>query len=139
MLNDGSIVGLDGSSFLQFNVTIENYLFAVIWHRNHLGVLSANALNGFDDIYFYDFITPAGQAYGIDAQKYLSSGIYGMIAGDVDASGLIDQDDKIIYWESSAGTNGYNISDLNLDTEVDNKDKNDFWVPNNGSGSQVPN
>jgi hypothetical protein len=138
LLNDGSIVGLDGSSFLQFNVTIENYLFAVIWHKNHLGILSAIALNGFNDIYFYNFTTGADKAYGTDAQNYLSSGIYGMIAGDVDASGLIDQDDKTIYWESSTGTNGYNNSDLNLDTEVDNKDKNDFWVPNRGSGSQVP-
>ena len=138
MLNDGSIVGLDGTSFLTFNVSIEDNLFAVIRHRNHLGVLSANALSGLGDVYFYDFTTGADKAYGTDAQKYLSSGIYGMISGDVDASGLIDQDDKSIYWEPSAGTTDYNNSDLNLDTEVDNKDKDDFWVSNFGSGSQVP-
>ncbi|MCD4788643.1 MAG: hypothetical protein K8R37_01490, partial [Bacteroidales bacterium] len=138
LLNDGSIVGLDGASDLQFSYTPINQLFVVIWHRNHLGVLSAYALTGFGDVYYYNFTNGPDKAYGTDAQKYLSSGIYGMIAGDVDGSGLINQDDKTIYWEPSAGTTGYNGSDLNLDTETDNKDKDDFWVPNLGLGTQVP-
>ena len=129
---------MDGTSSLTFNVTIEDNLFAVIWHRNHLAILSANPLTYIGDTYLYNFSTVPGQAYGTDAQKNLGGGIYGMIAGDVDASGLIDQDDKTIYWESSAGTNGYKNSDLNLNTEVDNKDKDDFWVPNLGSESYVP-
>ena len=138
LLNDGSIVGLDGASDLQFSYTPNNQLFVVTWHRNHLSIMSANPLTESGGVYSYDYTTTAGQAYGTNAQKYLSSGIYGMIAGDADASGLIDQDDKTIYWEPLAGTNGYNSSDLNLDTEVDNKDKDDFWVPNLGLGSQVP-
>jgi len=138
ILNDGSIVGMDGSSILSFNSSIIHQLFAVIWHRNHLGILSANALSGLGNVYIYDFTTGADKAYGINAQKYLSIGIYGMISGDVDASGFIDQDDKSIYWEPSAGTTGYKNSDLNLNTEVDNIDKDDFWVPNLGSESHVP-
>ena len=138
LLNDGSIVDLDGASFLQFNLTIEDNLFVVIWHRNHLAILSANPLTYIGDTYLYNFSAVPGQAYGTDAQKNLGSGIYGMISGDVDASGFIDHDDKTIYWEPSAGTNGYNNSDLNLDTEVDNKDKDDLWVPNLNSESQLP-
>ena len=46
--------------------------------------------------------------------------------------------DNQIGYSDSAGTNGYNNSDLNLNTEVDNKDKDDFWVPNLGSESQLP-
>ena len=61
-----------------------------------------------------------------------------MIAGDSDGLGSVNIDDKVINWEINAGTYGYNSSDLNLDTEVDNKDKDDFWVPNMGEGTQVP-
>ena len=32
----------------------------------------------------------------------------------------------------------YYKSDFNLDTQVNNKDKDDFWVPNQGKASQVP-
>ncbi len=51
ILNDGSIVGLDGSSVLQFNNAINQQLFVIVNHRNHLGVLSANALTQSGGIY----------------------------------------------------------------------------------------
>ena len=28
--------------------------------------------------------------------------------------------------------------DLNFDLQINNIDKNDFWLPNSGMGSQVP-
>lgn len=37
LLNDGAVVDIDGYSNLQFKETIQNGLFTVIWHRNHLG------------------------------------------------------------------------------------------------------
>ena len=77
------------------------------------------------------------QAYN-SGQKYLSVGKYGMISGDADASSLIEQNDKSVYWEAGTGTAGYLQSDLNLDTQVNNQDKNDYWLPNLGEGSQVP-
>ncbi len=39
--NDGQIVGLDGVSELTFYSTVNQQLFGVVWHRNHLGVMSA--------------------------------------------------------------------------------------------------
>ncbi len=79
LLNDGKIVGLDGSSNLQFDKSLNHSLFTVIHHRNHLAVMSANPVTKNGNVYTYDFTISADQAYGTNAQKDLGSGVYGMI------------------------------------------------------------
>ncbi|MBC8485601.1 MAG: hypothetical protein H8D45_06130 [Bacteroidetes bacterium] len=137
LLNDGSVVGLDGSDMPRHVVTITHNLFVVIWHRNHLGIMSANPATESGGVYTYDYTTPAGQAYGTNAQKDLGSSIYGMISADANADGDINADDKTI-WTSQAGTKGYKSGDFTMDGQVNNTDKNDMWLPNVGEGSQVP-
>ncbi len=138
VLSDGSVVGMDGTSDLLFTGTITNQLFVVILHRNHLTVLSANPLVKTGDVYVYDFTTDAGQAFGTDAQKFLSTGIYGMFGGDSNADGSINDLDKVILWQTETGQSGYLPSDLNLDGQSSNSDKNDIWLPNIGNGTQLP-
>jgi hypothetical protein len=41
-------------------------------------------------------------------------------------------------WYPSAGERGYHAGDFNMNVEVDNRDKNDYFVPNFGNSSQVP-
>jgi len=138
LLNDGSVVSLDGSSILSFNHSIIQSLFVVIYHRNHLAIMSANPVTETGDVYTYDFSSPIGQAYGTDAQKNLGSGVYGLYGGDGNADGTINADDKTTVWSIEAGEGGYLKGDFNLDSQTDNKDKNDFWIPNFGQDTQVP-
>jgi len=138
LMSDGSVVGLDGISNLQFTYIISQQLFVVIWQRNHLGVLSAYPLIKTGNVYSYDFTTGAEQAFGIGAQKMLNNGIYGLIGGDANADGLVDDLDKTISWQMEAGLSGYLSSDLNMDGQSGNPDKNQIWLPNWGKGSQVP-
>jgi hypothetical protein len=60
-----------------------------------------------------------------------------MYAGDANADGTIDNDD-VLLWKNDAGTKGYLSTDLNLDSQADNKDKNDFWLINIGNDSYLP-
>ncbi len=139
LLKNGQIVGPDGSSPLVFSVAVTNALFAVIWSRNHLAVMSASALTNVSNTYTYDFTTGSAQAYGGSAaHKQIGSGIWGMAGGDADASGTIDTNDKTFVWLTDAGETGYLMPDLNLDRQVDNKDKDDFWYTNLGKTSLVP-
>jgi hypothetical protein len=138
VLNDGSVVGMDGSSLLQFNNSINHQLFVVIWHRNHLGIMSGNYLVQSGGIYSYDFTTPAGQAYGIDSQKNLGGVLYGMYAGDADATGVINLADKNNVWVLQAGEAGYLSGDFNLNSQVGNQDKNEYWFGNLNEEVQVP-
>jgi hypothetical protein len=139
ILKDGTVTDTSGSNNLIFNFYYFDSLYVVVKHRNHLGVISAFALKENLGISNYDFTTSAEQSYGgTDAVTELSFGTWGMISGDANASGLIDLLDKDTNWSSEAGSSGYRKPDLNLDIQVNNKDKNDYWLPNLGKGSMVP-
>jgi hypothetical protein len=140
LLKNGTVTAVDGISTLQFNVSVSQSLFVVVWHRNHLGVMSAIPVTQTGGVYTYDFSAGAGQAYGgASGHKLLGSGIWGMIGGDGDASGQVLTPDKTTVWQPQAGTTGYKSGDYNLSGQVNNPDKNDIWRPNSGAGDQVPN
>lgn len=139
LLNTGSIVDIDGVSLIHFTNTISNQLFVAVYHRNHIPVISENALVKVSGVYSYDYTTGVAQVHGgILGHKQLATGKWGMFAGDADASGLINSIDKTTFWNLQAAKKGYLKSDLNMDTQVNNNDKNDYWRPNQGAGTQVP-
>ncbi|MBN3034802.1 MAG: C10 family peptidase [Bacteroidales bacterium] len=140
LLNDGTVTETDGVSTLVFPLlTIEDSLFAVVWHRNAVAIMSAFGLVENSGVYSYDFTTGAGQAFGgILAHKEIAPGIWGMAGGDGNADGEINNGDKNDVWVVQAGSSGYLSGDFNIDGQVNNGDKNDVWAPNTGMGGQVP-
>lgn len=121
------------------NLSVENNLYAVVWHRNHLSIISAAPLTDNAGTYQYDFTSGPYQVYGgMLAHKELSPGMWGMIGGDGNSDGVISNQDKIDIWINQAGYSGYIQGDFNLDGEVSNPDKLEMWLPNSGLGSQVP-
>jgi PKD repeat protein len=139
VLDDGTVTYTDASSPLTFMEPIVNNLYAVVWHRNHLAVMSAFPLVKSGNLYTYDFTTSYSQVYGgTNGCRQLSAGIWGMTGGDGDASLQVSNGDKVDVWNPQAGTSGYKTGDFNLSGQVDNQDKNDIWAPNSGMGSQVP-
>lgn len=139
ILNDGTIVGMDGYSLPVFNGLISNNLFVAIWHRNHLGVLSNFPLQSAGNIYNYDFTTGVDQVYGgFLGHKEIAAGIWGLVGGDGDGQGQINNTDKNEVWTPQAGTSGYLAGDFSMDGQVNNLDKNDIWALNSGKGTQVP-
>jgi len=138
LLSNGNIVGLDGVLNLEFNEQIAQQLFIVVWHRNHLGIMSANALTPSpEDVYMYDFTTDVSQAYN-DGQKDLEGGNFGMMGGDINANNIVDETDISQEWIFQAGTTGYLNGDIDLDGQVNNPDKNEWWYENLNQQSQVP-
>ncbi len=138
LLYDGSIIGTDGLTLPEFNNSALDQLFIVLWHRNHLGMISANAgVQSPTDIYIYNFTTDISQAYG-DGQNHLGGIVYGMTGGDANADGTINLSDAIQIWIPQAGNAGYLNGDANLDRQVDNPDKNEIWYENINKETQVP-
>jgi len=141
LLNDGSIVSVNGSSNPLFNNQPYQNLFAVIYSRNHLPVLSNNPLTETEGMYTYDFSTGEVQVFGgsLGYKELVSgSGIWGMVGGDGNCNGEITIEDKTGAWESDTGNSGYNINDHNMDGQIDNRDKNDYILLNIGKVSQMP-
>lgn len=139
LTEDGRIVSHEGDESLRFDQDVSQNLFVSIYHRNHLSVVTAIPVVYEKGNYIFNFSTGSGQVLGGAAgHKELTSGTWGMFAGDANADGIVDLSDKSSYWEPNAGTQGYLSSDLNLDSQVNNQDKDDMWVPNLGKTSQVP-
>jgi len=136
ILEDGQIVDLSGNTPLVFNYDLTNNLYVVLWHRNHLPILSSTALNESGGIYNYDFTTSAGQAYGNNQADL--EGAWGMIGGDANADGVINEFDGSENWIPQVGQAGYLQGDINMDTQVNNQDKNDIWYNNYGKTEVLP-
>ncbi|MCD4737006.1 MAG: LamG domain-containing protein [Bacteroidales bacterium] len=138
LLDDGSVVDLDGISTLAYNSVIDWSLFLVIWHRNHLAIQASYPANLTGDIYFYDFTFAQIQVLGgLLGHKEIAPNKWGMIGGDGLPDSQVTNTDKIDVWGVEAGSSGYLGGDFNMDGQVNNLDKNEIWIPNTGQGSQV--
>ncbi|MBN2172896.1 MAG: PKD domain-containing protein [Bacteroidales bacterium] len=136
--NDGQVVNLMGNPMISFETALQYGLYIVVHHRNHLSILSSVSVPESGGIYSYDFTTDPAQAYQ-DGQNTLTGGAAGMVGGNGFADDKeVNLLDKMGMWDSEAGKKGYYQADYNLDSRVDNLDKNDNWFPNRGIGSQVP-
>lgn len=132
LLKNGDVADLDGETPLTFsNLELDHSKeqYVVIYHRNHMAVMSASALILAGGELHYDFTQSVLFARGgTDGAKQIdaTSGIYGMIAGDINGDGVIKytgatNDRALIFNKISGGSSlttvtvGYNSSDLNLD------------------------
>ncbi len=136
--SNGSIVDLDGLSKLSFEALPDGNYYVVIKHRNHLPVMSSNTIELNSNSTQYNFTDNLSKAYGTDAMKELSAGVFGLFAGDGNASGTISSTDRNSVWRPQNGQNGYLRGDYNLSGGVTAADRNSYWRVNNGINSQVP-
>lgn len=140
--SDGMIVDLNGTSPITFDVPDNNY-YMVIYHRNHLAIMSAAqvGLNEASTEAPYDFTTGQAQAYGTNPMKDLGGGAaFGMFTGDANSDGQITSTDFNTFNPAARNAEiGYHIADWNLDGQVTSTDFN-LFNPNarNAAQTQVP-
>ncbi len=137
---NGLVVDTSGTNMLTFEVPDNANVFVVIYHRNHLSVMSSEAMGvAGKEVVAWDFTTGFDKVYGGAAgYKALPGGAFGMAAGDGNADGSINKPDEMFMWEESAGEQGYFAGDYNCNTQTDNVDKDNLWYYNSGLTSQVP-
>ena len=131
--SDGSIVDLDGTSLPVIgSPAITNSLFVVIRHRNHIAIMSNTGLTEVAGSYSYNFSTAITQAYGgNNGYKQIKTGVFGMVAGDVNADGNIFATDYTGWVASFGNTSIYLKADINMDGNVFTTDYTK-WVTNFG-------
>jgi len=141
LLKDGSIVDDDGITSPRFNIIFggtkdSEKAYGVVYAPSHVGSRSADSLNqAKGSTYSYDFTTGADQVFGGSyAHKEIAAGVWGMIAGDGNHDNRVDNADKNDVWLIQNGNSGYYFGDFNRDGTVDIDDITDFWKPNAGSG-----
>jgi hypothetical protein len=140
--NDGSVVDTNGTSPVSFDTVNAGNYYLVVYHRNHLPIMS-NAALALDNVSpLYDFTTAQTRAYsgGGTPMKELTTSVYGLIAGDGNHDGLVNDadQDSVWRWQNATTWEYTKLADFNLDGGIDVTDMNLHWRPNFNSTTQVP-
>lgn len=107
----------------------DNY-FVSIKFRNHLAVLSANAIS-IDHSQILDFTDPSQVLQGGSQLADLGNGVYACFAGDMDGNGVVNVEDFNRFISEISQLNGYLSGDCNLDGAATVTDYN--WYSGNAS------
>lgn len=134
--NAGDVVNIDGVSSLYLSELKGNY-YLVIYHRNHIPVMSLNSAYLDYVSVQYDFTNSKSKAYGTNPMKYLGGGYFGVYTGDSDGSGTVNAADRSNTW-NQRNLSGYYGTDVDLSGTVNAADRSVIWNNRNQS-KQVPN
>jgi hypothetical protein len=124
LLEDGTIRSFSDTTkdFVEVDVISNNY-YLLVHHRNHLAIRSStrHLLAAAPSV--YDFSMSQAQAYGTEPMRRLADGVFGLYAGDANASGIITSSDANAVFGFLNAT-GYDASDVNLSGIVTASDAN---------------
>jgi hypothetical protein len=149
LMSDGTLAAPDGSGGVPFAEVSAGDYYVVVRHRNHLPVMSAEAVALPNEAGApYDFTSGPGQAYGDGATVALGSGSgdgeapYALWSGNYRLEGdgqVTSADFTPVQNGLSEGASGYRLMDGTLDGEVTSAD---FTPLQNalsaGAASRVP-
>jgi hypothetical protein len=110
--------------------------YIVVYHRNHLPVMSAGTVNISGTPVVYDFSTGTDRYYGGNAAG-LGGGVYGAFAGDADASAGVGLADITTIRNAVGLVNVYTPTDADLNGGVGATDIA-ITRKNSGKTSNVP-
>ncbi|MGB1205568.1 MAG: hypothetical protein ACPG5B_07985 [Chitinophagales bacterium] len=130
LLADGSVVNIDGTMLSFENGTSNEAYFVVVRHRNHLDIMSSNAIL-FSTNTTYDMSISSNVMGGTGQLQLLSNGKSGLLAGDFNSSGQINFTDTNVYFGEVSALNQYLISDCSFDAISSVRDMN-FMLKNIG-------
>ena len=136
--DNGRLLDTDGNNAITFNNVDSGSYYIVVYHRNHLAIMSAAPVPLSSNSDLYDFTTGMSKAYGQNPMVELASGIYGMYASDGNVDGAVNIEDRDAVWLVQNGTIGYLGGDYNMNSGVTIHDVNQLWNLNNGKTTQVP-
>ncbi len=129
LLKNGDIVDLDGYSPLLISTTRSGKMYAVVYHRTHIPVQSADSLALTSNKLFFDFTSAVSSAFGnANPLKEVAPGVYAMYCGRVatNTNNTIGNSDANAAWNNK-NTIGYHEADVNLDGVVDAADRSQIF------------
>ena len=148
LLNNGTVVELDGITPISVPITKQGTAFITIRHRNHLGVLSnaiaSNAVGTFTNDYtvLANSYKPVGASSDPVVLLAGAGGKYGLWAGDANKSGSVNASDISVIKAAIAGSlSGYLFTDVNLTNSINATDisitKSTISLSGIGSGTTL--
>jgi len=140
LLSNGNVDFVDRCA-LDLSQNIDS-VYAVVEHRNHIGVMTPYKIPILNGVLTYDFTLQDSYkdptSYG---QKQLAPDVWGMFCCDGNQQDIpsfdINGNDKTIWFDSNGFFDLYIPADYNMDGDINGADKA-IWVENNGISSRVP-
>lgn len=131
---DGDVVAIDGSSPVSFNKSSDDYYISIS-HRNHVAIATDVAMNltGFSNM--VDFTNVNSLRGAANAVIDLTTGVYGLYAGDLDGNSQIQNIDIAVI-SAVLGTSGYYDTDLDMNGQIQISELNNILIRNIGKGRQ---
>ena len=135
---NGKVVATDGVSAVPVNVQSGSY-YIMIGHRNHLGILTSNAVNLNGGTKVLDLSTNSELVMGgTNGIGNMGSGRFALYSGDFDGNGQVQNADATGVMPF-LGLSGYYNADINMNGQVQNGDIIISIYPNIGKGQQFAN
>ncbi|MEM6633821.1 MAG: M12 family metallo-peptidase [Bacteroidota bacterium] len=129
---NGFLLSTGGGFMINFPSLPAGDYFLGVFHRGHLGVVSAAPVPGNFTAPLVDFTNSVDKAWGIGQLKQMGS-VYGLFAGDFDGNGILNNLD-FNYWRNNpSAVNQYLPSDADGNGIINSLDFN-LWKFN---GSKV--
>jgi len=128
LLNNGSVVDLDGVTPINFDITKQGSGFIVLRHLNHLGVMSNAVPSNTLGTYSNNFASLAGayKSPGASSDPLIplpSSSSFGLWAGDANRGGTINATDlSVVRSAITSSLSGYLSADVNLSNSINATD-----------------
>ena len=123
VLDPGDLKGLSFPDIPSGNYRV------VIYHHSHLAVMSSQALSLGENPPLYDFSISMDQASGNEQMKAFAEGNFGMICGDYDGNGRLNNIDFNRWKQENAILNQYSSADGDGNGVINNLDFN-LWKRN---------
>jgi hypothetical protein len=143
LLRNGTVVDLDGSSPIQFDISKQGASFITFRHRNHLGVMSNSIPSNAAGTFINDYSVLANSykdpGASTNAVVLLAGGAkYGLWAGDANKNGVVNITDvNAIKVAIATSATGYLLSDVTMSNSINVTDVNlsKSTIASSGTGS----
>ncbi|MEM6630142.1 MAG: hypothetical protein AAF694_10745 [Bacteroidota bacterium] len=128
LTDTGKLVDTRGNLTLEFPGVTEGNYYVAVYHRGHLGIISASPLALGLTASTYDFTTATNQAKGTVQLKQVGT-VFCLYAGDFDGNGLLNSLDFNVWKQNPAGINQYLPIDADGNGVINSLDFN-LWKAN---------
>ncbi|MFN3528854.1 MAG: beta strand repeat-containing protein [Bacteroidia bacterium] len=137
--SDGRITNTAGDTAFLASISAAGPQYLVVYHRTHIPVMSAQAIQFNGNVHDHDFRNTISSAFGTEALMLLPNGSYALFAGRVENQTpfLIDEADRNASWSDRNLVELYAPTDAALEGLVDATDRSLSWN-NRERQSQVP-
>lgn len=126
LLNDGTITDTEGNTVKFGSIERNQAYFVSVHARNHLAVMSSEAIL-LPNTETYNFTASPAQVFAGEGQlSEITDGVYALHTGDFDNDGLVTVNDFNTYLTVAGAINTYTVGDANVDGNVTVGDYNHY-------------